>query len=105
MQPSQVQEAARSKLQGKMVRPYTQTQEGNKIHRRFPHNVEDDELKWHTDAADRRVTIIESNGWKLQMDNMLPVLLDVGSVHTILKDTWHRLHKGNGDLVILIEEF
>lgn len=85
-------------------RPYTQTREGNIIHRTFSKDVDTTELKWHKDQYDRKVTIIKSGGWKFQKDDELPFDLVDGDAVFIRKESWHRVIKGDGDLVILIEE-
>jgi hypothetical protein len=43
--------------------PFQQEIIDNKIIRTFTPDVESDELKWHQDLKDRKVTIIESGGW------------------------------------------
>ena len=30
------------------------------------------QLKWHFDEQDRKVKIIKSNGWQIQLDNEIP---------------------------------
>ena len=52
--------------------PFEQINVGDKMIRTFSPEVDDDELKWHQDLKDRKVTIIESGGWSFQMDNDLP---------------------------------
>lgn len=76
---------------------------GNIKIRTFDSNIDEFELKWHRDREDRKVTIIESNGWKYQEDNKLPVNLKEGDVIFIPKETFHRVIKGNGDLKIKVE--
>jgi quercetin dioxygenase-like cupin family protein len=88
-----------------VVRPYSQTRDGNRILRSFSEKVQLSELKWHRDSMNRNVTVISGKGWKIQFDNQLPVDLTEGTIHFIPKDAWHRVHRGEGDLVILIEEF
>jgi len=79
-------------------------QEGYKI-RTFNEIVESEELKWHFDATDREVTIIESKGWGFQLDNELPVVLKEGDKIFIPKGVYHRVLKGDGNLKIKIKEF
>ncbi len=62
------------------------------------------EYTWHRDTSDRSVEVIESNGWKLQFDNELPRLLCEGDLIYIKKKHFHRIIKGEGDLVIKITE-
>ena len=66
--------------------------------REFKESINSDELIWHLDREDREILILESNGWKLQMDNELPKELVKGDTHFIPKMTYHRVIKGNGDL-------
>lgn len=83
--------------------PFQQKGKGNIKIRTFDSNIDEFELKWHRDREDREVTIIESNGWKYQEDNKLPVNLKEGDVIFIPKETYHRVIKGNGDLKIKVD--
>jgi quercetin dioxygenase-like cupin family protein len=83
--------------------PFQQIGKGNIKIRTFDSNIDEFELKWHRDREDRKVTIIESNGWKYQEDNKLPINLKEGDVIFIPKETFHRVIKGNGDLKIKVE--
>lgn len=85
--------------------PFSEKKVGNKLFlREFREDVDSEELIWHQDREDRRVKIIEANGWKLQMDNELPVLLENGSVHHIPAYHFHRVIKGYGRLIIEIKK-
>lgn len=84
--------------------PYTQKIDNGKIYRAFSPEVDDDELKWHQDLNDRKVTIIEDGGWEFQMDNGLPVKLSPAKQIFIPKLVWHRVIKGKGELIVEIEE-
>lgn len=84
--------------------PFEQVTQDHKIVRTFNQDVDDDELKWHQDLKDRWVTILQSEGWEFQMDNGLPNKMNVGDKIFIPKFAWHRVIKGNGDLVVSIEE-
>jgi hypothetical protein len=66
--------------------------------------VDDDELTWHQDLKDRKVTIIEDGGWSFQMENSLPVKLSNAEQLSIPKFVWHRVIKGNDDLIVEIQE-
>ena len=72
--------------------------------RTFFESVDDNELVWHRDRKDRHVRVIESDGWELQSDNELPVKLEVGKVYFIKAMQYHRILKGNGNLVLEIRE-
>jgi mannose-6-phosphate isomerase-like protein (cupin superfamily) len=69
----------------------------------FSKDVETEELKWHFDNENRKVTILESDGWQFQMDDELPVDLKPGDVTYIPKGMYHRIKRGNNDLKIKIE--
>lgn len=84
--------------------PYTQKIESGKIYRTFTPDVESEELKWHQDLKDRKVTIIEDGGWQFQMEDSLPNKLFVAEQIFIPKLVWHRVIKGTGKLIVEIEE-
>lgn len=86
------------------MKPYTQTINGNKILREFAHDTDSHELVWHRDKKDRIVRVLEGNGWKFQLDNMLPILLHEGQEIFIPKETFHRVIKGTNTLKIEITE-
>jgi len=72
--------------------------------RTFSESVDEMELIWHRDREDRKITILEGNNWQLQMDNELPVSLEIGKTYFIPKLLYHRVLKGTTDLKIRIEE-
>ena len=86
------------------MKPYTQTITENKILREFAHDTDSHELVWHRDKKDRIVRVLEGNGWKFQLDNMLPILLHEGQEIFIPKETFHRVIKGTNTLKIQITE-
>ena len=71
----------------------------------FNFDVEDKELIWHRDKLDRKIKVVSGVNWKLQMDNELPEVLKVGNEYNIPKMVYHRLHKGEGRLIIDIKEY
>jgi len=85
-------------------KPYFETRIDNTIYRRFEGTVEETDLVWHRDANDRQVLVKESQGWQLQLDNELPQDLVEGKTYFIKAEQYHRLIKGNGELVIEILE-
>jgi hypothetical protein len=87
------------------MQPYQQTIKNGKISRTFSPEVDSEELKWHQDLKDRKVTILESGGWSFQMDDNLPNKLQNAEQIYIPKFVWHRVIKGIGELKIEIEEF
>ena len=88
-----------------MELPFNQIEKGGRLIRTFSPNVDTDELKWHQDLKDRKVTILESGGWSFQMDDSLPNKLQNAEQIFIPKFAWHRVIKGNSELVVEIEEF
>jgi hypothetical protein len=88
-----------------MKYPFREMNIGDKFYiREFDENVDPSELIWHQDKEDRKIEILESNGWKIQLDDELPILLEDGSTHSIPAFKFHRVIKGNGKLIILIEK-
>ena len=88
-----------------MVKPYTDryTDDCTRI-RRFNSNISSDELVWHQDTKTRRITVLEGIGWKLQLDNQLPVEMLPDTSYTIPQELHHRLLKGAGELIVEIVE-
>lgn len=85
--------------------PFRERSLGGKLFlREFKENVNPEELIWHQDREDRVIKVIESNGWKLQLDNQLPVLLEKNSTYNIPAYVYHRVIKGSGRLLIEVEK-
>lgn len=84
--------------------PFEQIEKEGKLIRTFNPDVDSEELKWHQDLKDRKVTIIESGGWSFQMDDGLPNKLSNTEQIVIPKLVWHRVIRGDGQLVVEIEE-
>ena len=84
--------------------PFEQIEKEGKLIRTFSPDVDSEELKWHQDLKDRKVTIIESGGWSFQMENELPNKLQNAKQIFIPKLVWHRVLKGDNRLVVEIEE-
>jgi hypothetical protein len=85
--------------------PFKEESIGSNKIRTFSKNVNSEELKWHFDDEDRLVEIVKSDGWMFQMDNKLPVILIESEKFFIPKNTYHRIIKGNGDLIVNITKF
>lgn len=85
------------------MKPYEDLEisEKSKI-RIFESNVDSGELHWHRDREDRIVEVLEGNDWKLQLDNQLPIKMEIGKKYFIPEGVYHRTIKGNGDLKIKI---
>lgn len=84
--------------------PFEQEVKDGVIYRTFSPEVDSDELKWHQDLKDRKVTIIESGGWSFQMDDGLPNKLKNGDKISIPKFAWHRIIRGESQLKVSIIE-
>jgi len=77
----------------------------NRFKRVFDEQVDDGKLIWHKDKKDRVIYVIESNSWKIQYDNQLPIDLVNGNTYYVKKENYHRVHKGKGNLVIEIQQW
>ena len=85
--------------------PYSQSRiSDGRMVRTFSSSIPSEELEWHMDRRDRHVRVIEGSGWKLQLEGNLPVRMDIGRTYFIPKESWHRVIKGSGDLMIEIKE-
>lgn len=84
--------------------PFQQEIIDNKIRRKFSPETDSDELKWHQDLKDRKVTILKDGGWQFQMEDCLPNKLQIAEQIFIPKLVWHRVIKGEGELIVEIEE-
>ena len=89
-----------------MSKPYKEIQISENKKLRFFHSdtLNESELVWHRDHNNRLVEVIEANGWSFQYDNELPIQLQEGDKLFIPKEHFHRVIKGNGDLVVEITE-
>ena len=85
--------------------PFTQEKQGKYIIREFSHLEDDSSFKWHRDEQNRRVTVLEGEGWKFQFDEKLPIHLSPGTRIDIPKLIVHRIIKGKTDLKIRILEY
>ena len=89
---------------GKMSLPFKQKRKGMLLIREFSKDVNTSELVWHRDREDRRVKVVKGVGWKLQLENKLPMPLEVGKSYFIPAKTYHRVIKGKSSLVVEISE-
>ena len=85
-------------------KPYIDEIRADHIIRAFDKQVKEEQLIWHKDKKDRYILAVSGEGWKLQIDNQLPVELKSDKIYPIPKETYHRLVKGNGDLILKIKE-
>ena len=72
--------------------------------RLFESTVLQSELIWHRDKNDRLVEVVSGTGWKIQFDNELPTELEKGKYYVIPEMDYHRVIKGEGSLILEIEE-
>ena len=87
------------------MKPYTEKLlSENKRVRKFSCNVDPMLLEWHQDKNDRTIKVLEGKGWQFQLDESLPVDLNPGDLFKIPSFTWHRIIKGESDLVLKITE-
>ena len=86
-----------------MVTPYVNVynSDGSFI-RTFDESVDESQLVWHRDEKDRKISVISDTGWQIQFDDEMPI--SINRVTEIPKMVYHRLIKGDGALVIEIEE-
>jgi quercetin dioxygenase-like cupin family protein len=86
-----------------MTNPYTNTPiTQTSVIREFSSEVDPMELIWHQDEEDRTIEILEGEGWQLQRDNELPLVLQEGDSIFIPMGQIHRVIKGNTNLKIQI---
>ena len=71
--------------------------------RTFSKDVKEHSLVWHRDREDRIVEVIEGTGWRFQFDNDIPQAME-GKTFFIPKGTYHRIIKGETDLIINVKK-
>lgn len=79
---------------------YKYNNTNNIIIRTFKKDINPYELKWHMDAEDRLIEVLKNDSWEFQFDNELPFILKENIY--IKKNIWHRLIKGNDELILKI---
>jgi hypothetical protein len=85
------------------MHPYKDISSGdNWVIREFTQDIDPIELLWHRDDEDRELELVEGQGWKIQIDNYLPIELTQISRINIKKHDYHRLIKGDGNLIVKI---
>jgi len=70
--------------------------------RTFSKDVDPMELVWHQDKEDRHIEVLVGEGWSIQMDDQLPLVLKKGDHIFISENQIHRVLKGTTDLKIKI---
>lgn len=84
--------------------PFTERQMPDCLIRVFDENIDEEELKWHFDDENRIVVPVECDGWKLQMDESLPVEMKIDEEYFIPVDVYHRIIKGSGSLKLKVHK-
>lgn len=84
------------------MKPYNDTETSQFIYREFSQDIPQEELVWHRDQRDRRVTVLNETDWQFQFDNEIPQVLK--DTIFIPKNIYHRVIKGTGNLNIQIQE-
>ena len=82
-------------------RPYKESKQDGYTIREFSQKTSAFEFVWHRDREDRIVQATHDTDWLFQLDNQFPVRLTKDKLF-IPKETYHRLIKGTGDLVVKI---
>ena len=82
------------------MKPYSEEKHENFIVRTFSQNLDENELKWHQDKEDRIVIPLNQTNWMFQRENELPE--QITSEIKIRANEWHRVIKGDGDLMVKI---
>ena len=82
--------------------PFEELIQKDYVIRTFSESVDDIELVWHMDKEDRIVKSIGDTDWMVQLDNELPKPLTETTY--IPKNTYHRVIKGTGDLVVRVKK-
>lgn len=73
--------------------------------RTFSKDVASTELVWHRDLENRKITVLEGEGWQFQYNGSLPFELRTERKFDIDKGMYHRLIRGKTDLVLKIEKY
>lgn len=68
----------------------------------FSKDLDSHDLLWHRDDEERKIIVIKSSGWQIQLDNSIPTMLNDGDEVIIKRGEWHRVIMGYDDLIIKI---
>ena len=82
-------------------RPYSEKEDNGFVIREFLEETSSFEFVWHRDKEDRIVQAIHDTDWLFQLDNQVPQRLSKDKLF-IPKETYHRIIKRTGDLVVKI---
>lgn len=70
----------------------------------FSSEVDSEDLVWHRDLQNRKITVLEGEGWQFQFNGSLPFELTEGRIFEIPKGMYHRIIKGKTNLVLKIKK-
>jgi len=84
--------------------PFLETKLSEDILIREFDQKDSEEFAWHQDREPREIELVSGTGWKIQLDNSIPVSLEIGMKITIPAKYWHRLIKGEGKCKIKIKK-
>ena len=70
----------------------------------FYSDVKSNELVWHRDKEDRKITVVDGEGWQFQFNGSLPFELKEGQIFDIPEGLYHRVIKGKTNLVLKIKK-
>lgn len=88
------------------MKPYNDEKTGYGFIRTFdPKETTNEEYVWHQDLKNRKVQILEGEGWQFQYDGDIPFFINKGMELDILAMEYHRIIPGTTKLKIeIIEE-
>jgi len=72
--------------------------------RTFLSTLDESELKWHFDEEDRIIVCEHDTDWQIQMDDELPIRIEKNKKYFIPEGEYHRVIKGNGDLIVKVKK-
>lgn len=84
--------------------PFKENIKNNIFIREFNSDINENELKWHTDDEDRIIVCEHDTSWKIQIDNNLPKNIIKNKPFYIKKNVFHRLLKGDDKLILKINK-
>jgi hypothetical protein len=83
--------------------PFSEEIKDNYYIRTFNKDVRIEDLEWHRDREDRLIECVGETNWQFQIDNELPICFDKPIF--IKAEVYHRLIKGDGELVLKIIKY
>lgn len=84
--------------------PFLESRSNEYYIREFSIDTPDEEYVWHRDQEDRIIKSLNYSNWYYQADNELPILLTEDKEIFIPKGVYHRVIKGNSNLVLQIKK-